>query len=317
MNKLDECLIKKIKQYRKNNSSTKQITDSSIGFYASRVRILYEKFGGKLELLDYLNNFSKVIKDNEKKYPDIKTQCSSFHAIIAVLEAYGGNHESIGKYKEKIKEFVIEIVKDKDCERNEKEEENWITSQEILDKMSGLERSLPSKEGKDLFDTYQQYLVLNLYTLIPPIRNNFVDVLVYEKEVCMKEDKNYIFLKDNKLILNNYKTKGKYGASTINLPDKLVEIIRTWMKLRVQIYKEIEDNHELLFNTKVITPMVRRNFSKYIHRILGKNVSVQMLRKIYLSEKYPVNHSGAEMKEDARIMGHSIQTQQTVYRKRT
>lgn len=315
MNKLDEFLIEKIKQYRKNNPSANQITDSSISFYASRVRILYEKFGGKLKLLDYLNNFTKVIKDNEKKYPDIKTQCSSFHAIIAVLEAYCGNHESIRKYKEKIKEFVIEIMKDKDFDKNENEKENWITLQEILDKVSELERSLPCKEGKDLFDTYQQYLVLNLYTLIPPIRNNFVDVLVYEEEVCIEEDKNYIFLKDKKLILNKYKTKERYGVSTIDLPYKLVEIIRTWINLRAQIYKQLKDNHELLFNTKVITPMVRRNFSKYIHRILGKNVSVQMLRKIYISDKYPVKHSSSEMKEDARIMGHSLQTQQTVYRK--
>ena len=44
-----------------------------------------------------------------------------------------------------------------------------------------------------------------------------------------------------------------------------------------------------------------------INNILGKNVSTDLLRHIYLTEKY--GNVQAEMQSDSEAMGHDMQTQ--------
>jgi len=41
-----------------------------------------------------------------------------------------------------------------------------------------------------------------------------------------------------------------------------------------------------------------------------------MLRKSYISEKYPVVHTTEDMTRDAKSMQHSVSMQQTTYRKK-
>ena len=57
------------------------------------------------------------------------------------------------------------------------------------------------------------------------------------------------------------------------------------------------------------------NLSKYLNKVFaptGKKISIQMLRKIYLTDKWGEDYY-KEMLNDAEAMGHSIHTQQTKY----
>ena len=65
----------------------------------------------------------------------------------------------------------------------------------------------------------------------------------------------------------------------------------------------------LLFNSKN-EPMTANGLGKELKKTFessGKNISVNMLRHIYISEKYP--NKDDEKKEDAQKMGHSIEMQ--------
>ena len=63
--------------------------------------------------------------------------------------------------------------------------------------------------------------------------------------------------------------------------------------------------------------MTNNGLTKYLNKIFKpKKVSTTILRKLYLSEKYPVIHNRDDMKKDAYIMGHSVETQQGIYRKK-
>ncbi len=66
-----------------------------------------------------------------------------------------------------------------------------------------------------------------------------------------------------------------------------------------------------------MTPMKHNTLTKYINKIFyPKKVSTTLLRKIYLSEKYPVVNTYREQLLDSHIMGHSVGTQKMIYSKK-
>jgi hypothetical protein len=54
---------------------------------------------------------------------------------------------------------------------------------------------------------------------------------------------------------------------------------------------------------------------KSLHRCLKKNVSSSMLRKCFISDKIDEGITAEERKKTAKIMGHSVGTQQSIYSK--
>lgn len=314
-NPIEKEVKEKIKEHRKGNG--KEITQSTVDTYATRIRILYDEIGGKKSLIDFLNQYNKVLRYLAKKYPKTTSMKSILFTILTTSDALGSS--ALAKYQKK-----FDDIKNKEKEEMLKKTEKMVlggaskdfSRAEILEKVQDLKKDMTGKKGQELFDLYQQYLVLNLYTLVPPLRNNYVDVLVSKKPVVkMDEDKNYIFLNESKLILNKYKTKRTYGSKTLPLPKELIEIIKEWMKIRVKIHSKLKDRQELLLNPGNLEPMARRNFSKYLNKIFGKPVSVSMLRKAYVMEKNKDSLPADEMERDAFFMCHSISTQQKDYRK--
>lgn len=126
--------------------------------------------------------------------------------------------------------------------------------------------------------------------------------------------KNYIYTTSKKFVLNRYKTKKTYGKMEIDLPGELVDIVKDWMTIRQKIFPKLTTK-ELLLN-KNLQPMSQVNLTQFLNRIFQRKVSTTILRKSYISEKYPVTQTTNEMERDARAMQHSVSVQQTVYRKR-
>ena len=183
---------------------------------------------------------------------------------------------------------------------------------------SRIDKMIPVENYYNYFDTYKQYLVINLYYLIQPLRNDYVGCEVYNTPVFFPDStKNYIYIGSKTLVLNRYKTSRFYGKdNTIQLPGPLVDIISEWMRVRALIYPKLQGVSELLV-TKDLIPMGQVNLTQFLNRIFGSKVSSTMLRKSYLTEKYPVTHTSAEMNSDAKAMQHSVRVQQTTYRKKT
>jgi len=144
-------------------------------------------------------------------------------------------------------------------------------------------------------------LVLALYTLIPPLRQqDYLNLPVFDKAPKTKSKRpvNYMDLRNKVLVIGNHKTSDSNGEKIIDLPDELIAIIRKYLR-----YEE----------SSVILPMTSSNFTKYFQRHFN-GLSPQVLRKAFVSQ-YANGMSVEERFKLGRLMGHKISTSQLQYNK--
>lgn len=295
---------------RNYNPGNAEITNKT---YANRVNTF---MNSGIDIQDY----DKSIGFLRSKYSQ-KTYKSYLTSLVVYLKATG-KMDLAEKYGKEMK-TVNDIIQNKEKEHiaTPKEKENMISRAEIkavIDNLkSQLDKSAPKRDAYSYLDLFQKYMVVNLYYLIPPLRNDFIGCEVYDNPIWLPDtNKNYIYLNTGELVLNRYKTSKKYGKNNITkLPEELVKIVRNWIEIRNIVYPGLVDNPELLIN-KFLQPMSQVSLTQYLNRIFTRNISTTMLRKSYLSEKYPVTHTTSEMQRDADAMKHSIAVQQTIYRKK-
>jgi hypothetical protein len=96
-----------------------------------------------------------------------------------------------------------------------------------------------------------------------------------------------------------------------------MEMILTFTAIKKKVFGDKLTHDYLLINTRLLNPMGSNTLTKYINKIFSpKNVSTTILRKVYLSYKYPIKHSISEMQRDAYVMGHDIGTARKIYTKK-
>lgn len=294
-----------IYNFKPNN---RQITNDT---YVTRLKKLIERDINPEDfpqVKEYLKNFT------------YKTKRSYYIAIVVYLKAIGKDSSN---YDKCIKEMGKNIEdEDKKNIVSSKEKTNIVKKEEIERILKNLEDNIKVFEDKNkmnmrYFRTLQNYLILNLYFLIPPIRNDYVIVDVYDTlPFFTSKEKNYISLNDNTLLINRYKTDRKYGSINVKLPITITDIIKKVMSKRQELFPTLAGETALLLNND-LKRMSKVNLIQNLNTIFKRNVSVTMLRKSYISEKYPVEYTIEDMEKDARIMGHSVALQQSTYRKQT
>ena len=182
--------------------------------------------------------------------------------------------------------------------KSEKQVDNWLSQDLIKQKQVEYMKYLPKKSKKELteteYDNLLHLLILSLYTLIPPRR-----ILDYIGMMITDDDKANTY---NKSIFTfrNYKTAGTYKTQIEVVPKELNDIIKVYLK-----YKPKNDYFLSFYDGK---PM---NHSNQITRILnkifsedGKKISVNMLRNIFLTDKF--SPAIKEMEQIASQMGTSV-----------
>ena len=299
-----------------------KIKDKTINTYILSLEKISKELFNKDFNIKYYLDYDSVIGYLEKIPNTFSRKCICTSIIVA-LKCYPKFDKSIKEkytiYHRKLADAQEEQYKEN--EKSTKEQENWITREDILNLISKKYNEIQKISKFDTYikmDLFQQYLVLNLYTQLPPIRNDYVYAKVTYTENLEKnidKDYNYINLFNNTMYLCNYKTSKFYGMQKIPIPDKLIEIIK-----RYQIIKEEYLGRQepyLLMNLRNKKPMLNTNtLTKYLNKIFfPKNISTTILRKVYLSEKYPITHSMTEMELDAACMGHDITTARKIYTK--
>lgn len=304
-----------------------KIKDISIKSYLSNIKkISLDLFNSTKPSLQYFKDHSNIIKylDNINSLASRKNILTSILVLVKansneyspeLIKIYNDYHQLLSKEQEN---FYLDNMK------SEKEEKNWITRNDIQNKITELETIYNSKISKRKFiDFLQQHLVLNLYTLLPPLRNDYVLVKVIDNEFFENNEDiidrsyNYINLYTKRLLLCKYKTDKYYGIKKIDLPDQLYNIIINWEKEKKKYFNDKLHHDFLLLNSTNGENMKRNSLTKYINKIFHpKKVSTTLLRKIYLSEKYPVINTYREQAYDAFVMGHDVTTQKMIYSKK-
>lgn len=287
---MEQQIIDILKDKRPN------LHDKSIKTYVSLLNTILKNMNYEsVEDLD--KNPKKVIEYLKNKYENInalKTRLSALYVVTENKDYHTDMMDNITKYNEETNKQ----------EKNNKQKDNWMTAEEIQKIYDDLEiKTKPLWKKKDLTTKeilkIQDYVILSLFTLIPPRRA--MDYIEFKINNINTNKDNYI--KGTNLIFNTFKTSKQKGTQTIKLPKELKNILTKYIRF-------IGDKSDyLIFNNK-FQQLSTPNFTLRLNKIFGKKVSVNMIRHIYLSEKHAVNLK--DMKQDFADMGSSLQ-QSNVY----
>ena len=283
------------------------LSQSSITTYHSILKSLYTKVFHSNELdlnklkeetekiLDYLKDlpFNKrkttlsallIINPNEKRYRDLMLN-------------------DINTYNQEQKQQTM----------NDKQEENWITEDEIKHKWELAKKNamlLYKKQhltSVDLQDI-QSFVILSLLSgiFIPPRRLLDYCEPFKIKNIDLEKD-NYMDKKN--LVFHTYKTAKYYGRQEVLMPLPLKKILQKWISVNPTEY--------LLFDSQMKPLSSVKLNQRSVKLFNNKKIGVNMLRHIYLSTKYqPLATMNKELENDFKQMGSST-AQTSVYIKKT
>lgn len=261
-------------------------------------------------------SFLKKTEDIEKlvePYAD-NTKRAMYASIVSVLSLMkdkSGFKKPFLFYSDKIKrkEEPETTIK---TERQQKQ--NWLSWAEIQKVKEGLAVSPTTKtiDGTQ-YEKLLHYLVLALYTDLPPRRNlDYLEMYIVKKYTdSLPKDKNYLDLSTKHFFFCKYKTAKKYGTQSIAIPEQLWTVIQSYLKYH-HVWKVVKNRKEpvkLLVNYDGSAINSINSITRILHKIFGKTnrISSSALRHIYITDKY--GDDLKEREEDALKMGHDLSTQ--------
>ena len=121
-----------------------------------------------------------------------------------------------------------------------------------------------------------------------------------------------------KIIFQKYKTSATYGV--VNIPvAKYSRPLQRLLQRHVRYLRENFPENECLFLNQNLTCMSRNSLTKFLQRLFKeffkKNVSVSMLRHIFLTDKYDKKQL-EEQAETSKFMMHSQSMMKDYVKKR-
>lgn len=311
MTTVNETAFKKELEQKLLND--KKLASSSVKLYLRNLEKLNDN--QPLKNLNFLKDV-KTITDKLNHYKE-NTKRGYYISITSVLSL-----DKSTKAKQKLYDEYFKLMMEKNKElkkeegtnqKTETQAENWIAWSEVEQKWDALKKKVETfKNNKELSDhqynTLLQYVVLSLYTCLPPRRNEYQNMVVAKTATeSSPTDKNYYDVDNKRFIFNKYKTMKKEGQKIVPLPDALQTVLTTYIKhhplIKGKITKKFQPVSFLVYQDG--TPLDKVNsITRVLNKIFGKKVGSSMLRHIYLSNKYgDVNE---EQKKDADVMGHSV-----------
>lgn len=165
-------------------------------------------------------------------------------------------------------------------------------------------------------------LLLGLYVLLPPKRNDYWNARVYVKNASHVDQGNYFLIdyketptapKESWLVMNDYKTSSSYGTLKEQVPPRLIHEIKLSLKKQPRSHLFLDKNGQ-----PYVLPKSFANFaSNRLSNIFGKRVSLTMFRHAYCTKIRNTDMS-TELKEKlAHSMGHSLSMQTSYGYKQT
>lgn len=275
----------------KKNTIKKYLTDIHI------IRKIYNSNldGNNFEFLINFKDVLDIIRDKYNSINSISTIVNSISAILKRIPMYRYIYDNI------YRELNDMIAKEK--QRQILDSENKLNPKEKLKYTDWLD--ILSIDPK-ITDT-EDKLLFYLYTEIPPRRlDDYSHLILIENDEDDNNKDNFL-VKNNKIILNHYKTYSTYGKYIINnIPKKLSSAIKN------HIEEKKIDFGDFVFKSG------RRNFSKKISSLFRKyldvGLTVNTLRHSYISHMMKKNLSTKKKQEIAKQMGHNL-IMQDLYRR--
>ena len=302
-------IIDKIKEVRPN------LKPNSINAYIIVLKKLNDN--KEVDSLDFLANKEEIKEKLEKL--KLTTRRNYVTGILVVLQAFDATQKLINYYKNIIndlnEEYTAIMSKNN---KSQKQEANWTSMEELKKVFKDLEKEVMALDLKNKikikpteFTKLQDYLIAGPYTLLPPVRLDYAPMFIIPSKTQAVEGKNYLINSGrNKktFFIQEYKNVSSRGPQTINIPPKLNTIINSWLKWN-------DTNFFLLNNRKEV--LSANGLGKMITKVFAptkKNITINLLRSIYISENVNIDAIKASEKM-ANDMMHSTSVQKTIYYK--
>ena len=263
-----------------------KITDSSVRTYVSYLKNLYERVFGELptsaEDLKRFDDEEDKIMEFLKNVPfDKRKSIASALVVITQNDNYRTLMlNDIDKYEKSLSQQ----------QKSKKQAKNWVEMEEVKKIYNHLKKTaqlLYKKDNLNMNDLQQiqAYIILSVLGGIHiPVRRSkdFTEFKI--KDI---DKTKYNFLEKNEFVFNTYKTAWKYGSQKVVIPSTLKRIINKWVKHNPTEWLFFDTNYKKL-NSVSLNQRLKKIFE-------GKNISTNMLRHIYLSDKY---QDTIELQED-------------------
>ena len=288
-----ENIEDEIKQKRPN------LNPSSLKTYISILFNLHKKLADNNESIEWFDDDKKILEHLEDKTPQTRK------TVLSALFILTGN-ENYQKQMLQDCKHTNDLYKSQ--KKSQKEEENWVHSSEIKEIYNKLLDQVNAMFSKKLladYSTINNFILLGCLggvSGLPPRRS---------KDFTEMKIKNYTnednYYKAGKFYFNIYKTSKEYGEQMIDVKAKAPEfykILNKWVKYNPTDYLIFSSNQQ-----KLTSPQVTR----MLNQIFGKQVSTNLLRHIYLTDKYGKIQD--EMEQDSRDMNHSSAMQSLYIKK--
>jgi hypothetical protein len=280
--------------------SNRGVSPSSIKLYLFQLRQLN---GGELTDINFLKDIPEIL-NKLKKYKQ-STVRTKLIAVIAALKCFN-EPELLKEYSDIVKKINDETD---NTIKSETQKENWMTKDEVMELWNKYNDEVYTFASKRKITEKQQdillrFMVLSLYTLISPRRNmDYHKMLIVKKMLPNMDDKfNYLDLKTKCFYFNNYKTAGKYNQQIEQIPEKLFNVIKIYLK-----HHSKDCNFFLCIDNK---PLPHSNsITLILNSIFGKKIGCSMLRNIMATDAlHEIQPLLDEVKKKAKEMGSSAST---------
>ena len=318
-----ENIEQSIRQYKPN------LKDGSVKFYLTSIRRAKEINGStNMDFIKDPKFVNKMLTEHiplgSKEPMKFTSVRNTLIPITVYLESMNKEHQYndiIQEYKTTINDYNKRYAEEqKDGKLKGRQVANMITKKELdtliktLDQhvaMYKKKKEIMKLNSRELSDI-RAWILFHILKEIPTRLDYDFMKLINQRDYNVLKKKNQLtgnYLVSSrgsyKFSFNDYKTSKVYGENVVDVDKPL--------KLKLNLYLKLNDY-------KVgdeIFPLKRNAMStlltKTSDKIIKKKVSVQILRKFYVSEKY--GGIDQEQIKDAKMMAHDISVQQKVYNK--
>ena len=266
------------------------VAESTLKQYASRIAIL-EKAG-----VDAVAEPSSLVAWFKKTEQGESSQKLYLSAI---------KNANPDKFPKELQDLIDELYgkqnkKDKEQKLSAKQEVKFVPFSEILT----AQKALAKKENKTA-EEMKDYLMISLYTLTPPVRADYGDMMLFPK-FSKNRSGNELIIKEKgmEFVFREYKTSKTYGVVRIKVSKALEKVIQEYLD-------SLDKTPSYLFGEKEITPSYFAALvEKTMKRVIGKPVGVSLIRHAYLTAMFPSLKTIKQKQALARKMLHSTTLQE-------
>lgn len=258
-----------------------------------------------------IKNHKKIYDMIQKKYDNVNTKKNHLLVLISVFK----HNNKLTALTKKHQEETLRLNKEATDKAKKQllkpnRMKNFVCYENLVDKRKELYDKFVNDKKNNKVNL--QMLVLALYTMQPPIRQEYKDMLIVKTPLKKDDKKNYLLKKNGKytMVIKHDKVIKSHKVGKFELSDELGKIIDLSLEAYPRKYVLPTINNPL-------KPTGKQGLERLLHGIFhGKRLSVDLLRIAYITHAYEQKGINALDKEKlAKLMRHSISTAQNNYHK--